>query len=68
MHMRTTLNIDDELLRQASEATGILEKTALVRKGLESLIQDAAIQRLIALGGTMKDAKAGPRKRPWNRK
>jgi Arc/MetJ family transcription regulator len=62
------MNLDEELLRQASEATGIKEKTALVHKGLETLIQDAAIQRLIALGGTMKEAKAGPRKRPWNRK
>lgn len=68
MHMRTTINIDDELLKQASEATGITEKTALVRKALETLVQDAAIQRLIAMGGTMKDAKAGPRKRPWSRK
>lgn len=68
MHMRTTINIDDELLKQASEATGITEKTALVRKALETLVQDAAIQRLIAMGGTMKDAKAGPRKRPWARK
>lgn len=68
MHMRTTINIDDELLRLASEATGITEKTALVRKGLEALVRKASVERLIAMGGTMKGAKAGPRKRPWERK
>jgi len=38
MHMRTTLNIDDKILEKASRLTGIKEKTALVRLGLESLI------------------------------
>ena len=38
MHMRTTLNIDDELLREAQELTGIREKTATVRAALEALI------------------------------
>jgi Arc/MetJ family transcription regulator len=36
--MRTTINIDDEILSRASELTGIKEKTALVRMGLEYLI------------------------------
>src|SRR3954449_2324163 len=53
MHMRTTLNIDDELLRQAREYTGIQEKTALVREALTQLIRMEASKRLIALGGTM---------------
>lgn len=68
MHMRTTINIDDTLLKAAADATGITEKTALVRLGLETLVRDAATKRLMALGGTMKDAKAGPRKRAWDRK
>lgn len=68
MHMRTTINIDDALLQAASEATGVTEKTALVRMGLETLVREAAVKRLIALGGTLKDFKAGPRKRPWDRK
>ena len=67
MHMRTTINIDDELLRKASEATGITEKTALVRKALEGLVVDAAYKRLAAMGGTMKKLKSIPRKRPWSR-
>lgn len=50
--MRTTLNIDDELLREAQELTGILEKTALVREGLRALIQRESAQRLARLGGS----------------
>lgn len=68
MHMRTTINIDDELLRKASEATGITEKTALVRKALEGLVIAEAYRRLAAMGGTMPDLKVSPRKRPWSRK
>jgi Arc/MetJ family transcription regulator len=64
MHMRTTLNIDDELLAEASRLTGVTEKTALVRQGLESLIQREAAHRLAALGGTQPDLKAIPRRRP----
>jgi Arc/MetJ family transcription regulator len=68
MHMRTTINIDDELLRKASEATGIAEKTALVRKALENLVISDAYRRLAAMGGTMPDLKIPPRKRPGSRK
>ncbi len=68
MHMRTTINIDDDLLREASEATGIKEKTALVHKALQDLVIAAAYERLAAMGGTMKNAAAAPRKRPWSRK
>ena len=68
MHMRTTINIDDELLRKASEATGVTEKTALVRLGLEYIVREAAIKRLIAMGGTMKNLKPIRRRRSWPRK
>jgi Arc/MetJ family transcription regulator len=50
--MRTTLNLDDELLRRAAELTGIKEKTSLVRLGLEALIARESAKRLAALGGT----------------
>lgn len=53
--MRTTLNIDDGLIRRASKLTGIEEKTALVRMGLESLIARESARRLAKLGGTEKD-------------
>ena len=50
--MRTTLNIDDELLVKAQQVTGIKEKTALVREGLNALIERESAQRLARLGGT----------------
>lgn len=52
--MRTTLNIDDELIEKAAELTGIEQKTALVRAGLEALISRASSRRLAELGGTEK--------------
>ena len=54
MHMRTTLIIDDALLEQAAKLTGIAEKTALVRTGLEALILRESARRLAELGGTEK--------------
>ena len=68
MHMRTTLNIDDNLLGEASRLTGITEKTALVRMGLEALVRREAGKRLAAMGGSDPRASPAPRKRPWNRK
>jgi Arc/MetJ family transcription regulator len=62
--MRTTLNIDDDILRQASRLTGVSEKTALVRMGLEALIARSSAQRLAALGGTEPRAHHVPRRRP----
>lgn len=62
--MKTTLNIDDELLARAAELTGTTEKTALVRKGLEALIALESARRLAALGGTQEDLKPTPRRRP----
>ena len=53
MHMRTTLNIDGSLLALAGEYTGETEKTALVRMGLEALVEREAARRLAALGGQM---------------
>jgi Arc/MetJ family transcription regulator len=61
--MRTTLNLDRELMGRAQELTGIKRKTDLIHAGLESLIQREAARRLIALGGTMPGAKATPRRR-----
>lgn len=61
--MRTTLNIDDNLLACAGEYTGETEKTALVRMGLEALIEREAARRLAALGGTMPRLTVPPRRR-----
>ena len=63
MHMRTTLILDEELLTEAREATGIDEKTALVREGLRALVAQEAARRLAALGGTEPELEAIPRRR-----
>jgi len=63
MHMRTTLNIDDDLMKRASNMTGEKEKTALVRRGLEALISLESAKRLSKLGGTEKALRPIPRRR-----
>ncbi len=62
--MRTTLNIEDSLIDSASTLTGIREKTALVKLGLEALIARESSRRLAKLGGTEKSLKSIPRRRP----
>jgi len=64
MHMRSTLNIDDEMLRKASELTGEKEKTALVRMGLQALIARESARRLSQLGGTEPHLRPIRRRRP----
>lgn len=61
--MRTTLNIDDELIEKARHLTGIEEKTALVHAALEALIARESGRRLAALGGTMPGLRPIPRRR-----
>lgn len=61
--MRTTLNIDEEMLKKASFLSGIKEKTALVHMGLEALIARESSKRLAKLGGSEKNLSAIPRRR-----
>jgi Arc/MetJ family transcription regulator len=61
--MRTTLNIDDSLIKRASILTGIKEKTSLVRLGLEALVARESSKRLAKLGGTEKNLQIIPRRR-----
>lgn len=61
--MRTTLNIEDDLIDQASEMTGIKEKTTLVKLGLEALIARESAKRLAKLGGSERHLKQIPRRR-----
>jgi Arc/MetJ family transcription regulator len=63
MHMRSTLNLDDDLIERARKITGIQEKTALIRAGLEALIAQERARRLVALGGSQPDFQVPPRKR-----
>ncbi|MEK8090779.1 type II toxin-antitoxin system VapB family antitoxin [Thermithiobacillus plumbiphilus] len=60
--MRTTLNIDDQLLNEAQRITGMTEKTALVQEGLRALIERESARRLARLGGSE------PRLKPVSRR
>ncbi|WP_040282122.1 type II toxin-antitoxin system VapB family antitoxin [Tessaracoccus massiliensis] len=61
--MRTTVTLDEELLEKASKLTGISERSALLREGLNALIRAESARRLAALGGSDPDAAAPHRRR-----
>ncbi len=61
--MRTTINIDDELLNEANRLTGINEKTALVNEGLRALIARESARRLAKLGSSEPQAQPVRRRR-----
>ena len=62
--MRTTLNIDDQLLAEAQRITGMTEKAALVREGLRALIQRESARRLARLGGSEPQLEPVSRRQP----
>ena len=64
--MRTTLNIEDKLLKKAIKLTGIKEKTYLVKLGLKALISFESSKRLAKLGGTENKIEMIPRRRIGN--
>jgi Arc/MetJ family transcription regulator len=61
--MRTTVALDDDLIRLAQEFTGVDEKAALLREALKALIERESARRLASLGGTMPALKPVPRRR-----
>lgn len=61
--MRTTIDIDPELLSEAMAATGAETKRRAVELGLRALVSAAARRRLVALGGSVPDATAPERRR-----
>lgn len=62
--MRTTINLDEELLAKAKRLTGTKERTALVHEGLRALIARESARRLARLGGTQPKLRGIPRRRP----
>jgi Arc/MetJ family transcription regulator len=60
---RTTVALDDDLVRIAQEFTGITEKKALIREALKALIERESHRRLASLGGTMPELKNIPGRR-----
>jgi Arc/MetJ family transcription regulator len=62
--MRTTVTLDDELVADAQEYSGIKEKSALINEALKLLVQRHAARRLAALGGSQPDLVLPRRRRP----
>lgn len=60
--MRTTINLDDDLIREAQRLTGVSERTALLHAGLRALIERESARRLARLGGS-EPALQSPRRR-----
>lgn len=61
--MRTTINIDEEILAKAAKLAGPLDRSALVREALKALIERETARRLARLGASQPDLKAAPRRR-----
>ena len=63
MYMRTTLNLDDELIAEALQLSGLDEKTAVIHEGLKALIAREKARRLARLGGSEPRLTPVPRRR-----
>jgi Arc/MetJ family transcription regulator len=61
--MRTTVTLDEQLLAQAQELCGPLERTALLREALQALVERESARRLAALAGSQPDLQPIPRRR-----
>jgi Arc/MetJ family transcription regulator len=61
--MRTTFNLDDQLLGEAQRLTGMTERTALIHEGLRALIQRESARRLARLGASEPALRVVPRRR-----
>jgi Arc/MetJ family transcription regulator len=61
--MRTTINLDDQLLKEAQRITGMKERTALIHAGLRALIERESARRLAKLGGSEPGLTSAPRRR-----
>jgi Arc/MetJ family transcription regulator len=62
--MRTTINLDEELLDEAQRLTGTKERTALIHEGLRALIERESARRLARLGGSEPRLRPIRRRRP----
>ena len=62
--MRTTINLDDELLEEAQRITGTKGRTALIHEGLRALVERESARRLARLGGSDTQLQSVPRRRP----
>jgi Arc/MetJ family transcription regulator len=61
--MRTTVTLDDDLLRRAEQLCGIPERSRLLREALQALVERESARRLARLGGSEPQLEAPPRRR-----
>ena len=61
--MRTTVNLDERLLKEAQRLTGTKERTTLIREGLRALVERESARRLARLGGSEPQLAVPPRRR-----
>jgi len=61
--MRTTLDLDRQLLDQALAETGAKSKTEVIEMGLRLLLEREARQRLKALAGRLRPLREVSRRR-----
>ncbi len=62
--MRTTINLDDALLREAYQITGVTERTKLIHDGIRALIERESARRLARLSGSEPQLARTRRRRP----
>ena len=62
--MRTTVNLDQELLEEARRISGVEGRTELLHAGLRALIERESARRLARLGGSEEQLEPIPRRRP----
>jgi Arc/MetJ family transcription regulator len=61
--MRTTLDLNEELVARALRETGARSKTEVIERGLRALLEREARKRLKALYGTGPQLRAVRRRR-----
>lgn len=61
--MRTTVNLDEELIEEAMRVTGVQERTTLIHEGLKTLVSRENARRLARLGGSEPQLRSIPRRR-----
>jgi len=61
--MRTTVNIDEELLAKATRLAGPMDRSAMLSEALKALIERESARRLARLGGSQPKLAAAPRRR-----
>lgn len=61
--MRTTVNLDENLLNEAQRLTGLTQRAAVLQEGLKALIARESARHLARLGGSEPQIESIPRRR-----